>query len=252
MLRALPCATIVLAVLAATPIHAAEDIAAKIKRQSQEFSDASASGDTKTLAKYLDDRVVFINEGGEIASKKDLTASSPPGPTSITNKLVQTDFNIELHGNVAVTSFTDNATVHVGDQILKPRFRSTEVWLNEGDAWRMISSQTVALSDDPPAQPLTSSELDEYVGTFQSAPGFTVTITRQGNQLLSATNGAKPALLLAELRDVLFTPGQPRTRRIFERDSGGKVIGFSSRREGHSIDFKKMHSPIPHALSAQG
>lgn len=240
MCRVLLSAMIALAVQAIAPVHATEDVSATIKRQSQEFSDASASGDTKVFAQYLDDRVIFINEGGDISSKKDLTASSPPGPKNVTNQLVQTDFHIELHGDVAVTSFTDNATVHVGEQVMKPRFRSTEVWLNEGDAWRMISSQTVALSDDPPAVTLSPNELDDYVGTYQAAPGYTVAITHEGSQLLSATNGAKPTPLQAEMRDVLFTPGQARMRRYFERDSQGKVTGFSSRREGHSLDFRKI------------
>jgi hypothetical protein len=240
MQRVLPYAITMLAVLAASSVHATEDVATKIQRQSQEFSDASASGDTTTLARYLDEHVVFINEGGDIASKKDITTPGPSGPKDVTNHLVQTDFHIEVHGKVAVTSFTDNATVHVGDQILRPRFRSTEVWLDEGDAWRMISSQTVALSDDPPARSLSSRELDEYVGTYQATPGLTVTITRQGNQLLGSTNGAKPTPLLAEVRDVLFMPGQPRLRRIFERDANGKLVGFSSRREGHGIEFRKI------------
>ncbi|MFC4529108.1 DUF4440 domain-containing protein [Dyella halodurans] len=240
MQRALPYAMMLFATLVAGPVFANEDVASRIRRQSQEFSDASASGDTATLARYLDDHVIFINEGGEFATKKDITKPGAAGPKGVTNRLVQTDFNIEIHGKVAVTSFTDNATVHVGEQTMTPRFRSTEVWLDEGDAWRVISSQTVALSDDPPAKSLRPDELDEYVGSYRASPDFTVTITRQGDQLLSATNGAAPTPLLAEVRDVLFTPGQARARRVFERDSHGKVIGFSSRREGHGIQFKKV------------
>lgn len=236
----LPYAMTLLAVAVITPVHADEDVAALIRRQSQEFSDASASNDTATLAKYLDDRVVFINEGGDFATKKDIATPGPAGPKNVSNHLVQTDFNIEIHDNVAVTSFTDNATVKVGEQTMKPRFRSTEVWLKEGDKWLMISSQTVALSDDPPAHVLTANEMDQYVGTYEAAPGLSVAITRQGNQLLSATNGAKPTPLQAEVRDVLFTPGQPRARRVFERDDHGKITGFYSRREGHGVEFRKI------------
>ncbi|WP_130618310.1 DUF4440 domain-containing protein [Dyella amyloliquefaciens] len=236
----LPYAMTLLAVAVITPAHAEEDVATLIRRQSQEFSDASASNDTATLAKYLDDRVVFINEGGDIATRKDIVTPGPAGPKSVSNHLVQTDFNIEIHGNVAVTSFTDNATVKVGDQTMKPRFRSTEVWLQEGKQWLMISSQTVALSDDPPAHALTANEMDQYVGTYEAAPGMSVTITRQGSQLFSATHGAKATPLQAEVRDVLFTPGQPRARRVFERDDHGKVIGFYSRREGHGVEFRKV------------
>ncbi|WP_458789087.1 nuclear transport factor 2 family protein [Dyella jiangningensis] len=236
----LPYAMTLLAVATTLSAHAADDVATLIRRQSQEFSDASASNDTATLAKYLDDRVIFINEGGDIATKKDIVTPGPAGPKNVSNHLVQTDFNIEIHGNVAVTSFTDNATVKVGEQTMMPRFRSTEVWLNEGDAWRMISSQTVALSDDPPSHALNAIEMDQYVGTYEAAPGLSVAITRQGNQLFSATNGAKPTPLLAEVRDVLFTPGQPRARRVFERDDHGKVTGFYSRREGHGVEFRRV------------
>ena len=48
-----------------------EDVAALIKRQSQEFSDASAAGDSAAFDRLLDDSVVFMNETGVIATKRD-------------------------------------------------------------------------------------------------------------------------------------------------------------------------------------
>lgn len=112
-------------------VHAAEDVAALIKKQSQEFSDASASGDAATLGKYLDDRVIFMNEGGEMASKKDIVDSAKPSPKNVSNTLEQSDFKVEIHGDVAVTSFTDNSTQHVYGQTLKAKYMSTEVWMKK-------------------------------------------------------------------------------------------------------------------------
>ena len=57
--------------------------AALIERQSQEFSDASASGDAATIAKYLDDRVIFMNETGEIGDKKGIVDGTQPTPKNI-------------------------------------------------------------------------------------------------------------------------------------------------------------------------
>lgn len=232
---------LLLAALLATSslCHAADDDAAKLKQLSQEFSDASASGDAKALDRMLDERVVFMNEGGEIASKKDIVSSAAPPPKGSSNVLVQSDWNLELHGNVAVTSFTDNATFHVSDQVMHAKFRSTEVWLKEVDSWRMISSQTLALPEAPPSIQLPAKALDEYVGTY-SAGNNTVKIVRQGNALMSSTNNAKPAPLDVEVRDVLFTPSLPRIRRIFERDPSGKITGFVARREGHGFVFKRV------------
>jgi len=52
--------------------HSTKDVAALIKRQSQEFSDASASGDSAAFDRLLDDSVIFKNETGAIATKMDL------------------------------------------------------------------------------------------------------------------------------------------------------------------------------------
>jgi ketosteroid isomerase-like protein len=219
---------------------AADDVAALIKQQSQEFSDASASGDAAVLGRYLDDNVVFMNESGELATKKDIVDGAAPPAPGTNNTLVQTDFDVKIHGNVAVTSFTDVSTVHFHGQELHAKYRSTEVWKQEGAAWRMISSQTIALQDDPPAAKLPSSLLDQYVGTYQAGPDFRFVIARQGDELTAAANGQKPFVIKAELADVLFTPGQPRTRRIFQRDAAGKITGFVSRREGHDLVLKRV------------
>ena len=229
---------ILLAVCAS--VHANDDVAALIKRQSQEFSDASASGDAKALAKYLDDRVLFMNEGGDMPTKKEIVDGAQPPASGMSNQLTQENFKVEVHGNVAVTSFTDVSTLRFHGQTVHAKYLSTEVWLREAAGWKMISSQTMAAQDDPPAIALPASALDDYVGTYQVSADFSYRIERNGDGLTGIAQGGKPVVLKVELRDVLFTPGLPRIRRIFQRDEHGKVSGFTSRREGHDIVFKRV------------
>jgi ketosteroid isomerase-like protein len=224
----------------AVSVHANEDVASLIKRQSQEFSDASASGDAVVLARYLDDRVIFMNEGGDIATKKDIVDSAQPAAKGTSNTLEQTDFQVQVHGNVAVTSFADTSTLQFHGQTLRAKYLSTEVWLHEADGWKMISSQTMAGQDDPPSVVLSEKTLDEYVGSYQAGPDFTYRIERRGSDLSATANDSKPTTLKAELRDVFFVPGQPRGRKIFQRDENGHVTGFISRREGHDIVLKRV------------
>jgi ketosteroid isomerase-like protein len=209
-----------------------EDVAALIKRQSQEFSDASASGDSAAFDRLLDDSVIFMNETGVIATKKDLLAGAKPPQAGFKQKLVQTDYAMQLHGNVAVTSFTDNSTVEFNGQTSHAAYKSTEVWMKEKSGWRMISSQTLTVLADPPAAKLASNVLDEYVGTYKASDKFVFTIARDGEHLTGSVNDATPYPIAVELRDVLFTPGQPNMRRIFERDASGKITGFVVRRDG--------------------
>lgn len=220
---------------------ATESVEALIKRQSQEFSDASASGDAKVIEKYLDDHVAFMDESGNLSAKKDIVASAVPSPNGVSNHLVQTDFGVEMHGDsVAVTTFTDVSTFAFHGQTMHAKYRSTEVWFKQGADWKMISSQTLAMQDDPPATKLPTKALDEYAGTYQASSDFVYKIVRNGDELSGTINDGKPFVIQAELRDVFFTPGQPRTRRIFQRDANGKLTGFVSRREGHDIVLKRV------------
>jgi len=216
--------------------QAAEDDRAIVERRSREFSDASAAGDGKTLGSYVDDRVIFMNESGEIATRKDLAESTPPA-AGVVNKLVQSDVRIEMHGDTAVTSFTDNLTQHANGAVRTASFLSTEVWQKKQGRWLLISSQTMTKPKEPAAAMLESKELEDYVGTY-SANGVTVRIERKDEALASSTNGAEATKLEMEARDVAFTPGQPRLRRVFIRD-GGKVTGFLSIRESGDVFFKR-------------
>jgi len=216
-------------------VRAAETDTAAIARLSQAFSDASASGDAKTLDKLLDADVVFMGEDGTLSSKHDIVAGASPPPTGTHNTLVQSDFHVALHGDVAVTSFTDNATFVTYGQTAHDSFRSTEVWLRKHGGWKMVSSQTIEVPVEPPHIPLAAGELDPYVGTYQLAPGHAMRIERQGNGLVSIGRDNKPVPMLAEARDILFRAGAPRVRFVFSRNADGRITGFDVRRAGHDI-----------------
>jgi ketosteroid isomerase-like protein len=218
---------------------AGEEAAALVRRLSQQFSDASAAGDAAVFARLLNDDVVFMNEGGEIATKADIIAGAQPARPGVKNELVQDDFHVVFIGDVAVTSFTDHATVHFFAQVMRPDFRSTEVWKKFDGGWQMISSQTMALPVDPPRIVVAAKALDGYAGVYQADPSFVIRVRRDGESLKSSTNGGAETILLCETPDVFFTAGQPRLRRIFQRDAEGRIVGFRSRREGMDLVFQR-------------
>ena len=158
----------------------------------------------------------------------------------IHKRSINLDQNCRAGHNVAVTSFTDNLVQQLYGQTLKIKYLSTEVWLKEGKDWKMISSQTMTMPDDPKTVALPAATLDEYVGTYEATPEFTFRIMREGDELVGSTNDGKPYPINAELRDVLVTPGQPTLRRIIQRDANGKVIGLISRRNGHDFALKRV------------
>lgn len=217
----------------------AVDVCGLLLRQTQAFSDAGQAGDAATLDRLLDPQVVFVNEDGDTASKHDLVTGAAAPPKNVHIRMKVTDWTCAVHGGTAVARFTDDQTGDAYGQKLHAQFRSVETWQQQGAAWRMIGSQTVALQDDPAAVTLPAATLDDYVGTYRASADMTVTLTRNGTDLMASLNGGPASAQKAELRDVFFTPGHPRVRKIFQRNTGGAVTGFVSRHEGHDIFFRR-------------
>jgi ketosteroid isomerase-like protein len=214
------------------------DLSGLLKRQTQEFSEAGQRGDKSVLARYLDDAVVFTNETGEIVTKQQLLADAKPLPGD--RQIEVTHWSLTPQGNVATATFIDVVHLKVQDQMLEYGFQSTETWARRGNGWRMIASHTMVVPHDPPAVTLTSTELDQYVGAYELGSALRAQITRDGDTLMLSSNGGPAMPLKVELRDVLFTPGDPYARRIFQRDATGSVTGYISRRSGNDLHFRKV------------
>jgi ketosteroid isomerase-like protein len=214
------------------------DLSALLKRQTQEFSEAGQRGDGATLARYLDDAVVFTNETGEIVTKKQLLEGVAPLPGE--RHIEVTQWSLTPQGNVATSTFIDVLQVQSHGQHLEYRFQSTETWAKRGAAWKMIASHTMVVPHDPPAVVLPGSDLDAYVGVYEADANFSAKITRDGDHLVLSSTGNPPITLMPEVRDVLYTPGDPYVRRIFERDGSGAIAGYVSRRAGTDLKFRKV------------
>lgn len=234
------------AVCCASPATAAStnDVSSLLLKMTQEFSDAGQRGDGPTMARMLDDRVVFINEGGDIATKQDMVQGAVPPATGVSIKMTVTDWNCVLHGNVAVASFVDDQIVNTAGELMHAKYRSVETWINSNGDWRMIGSETIALQDDPPSVALSPAALDEYVGSYRSAAGTIFSFNRKGAELNASIGNGKPAMQRAEVKDVFFTPGRARMRKVFMRNETGAVSAFAYRREGHDTVFKRI-APAP-------
>ena len=228
--------------LFALPAQAAnQDVSALLLQKTEAFSDAGPLGDGKTMAAMADDRLIFFNEIGDRATKADL-ASITPGPANgVSTTMKVSDWNCEVHGDVAVTSFIDNQErTDAKGQVMHARFRSVETWLNQGGGWRMIGSETVALVDDPAPIAIAPASLDEYAGTYQAPSGQRFAFARIGQDLTASVDGQEAVVQKAEARDIFFTPGGARAIKIFQRDTSGRISGFVYHRAGRDILFARL------------
>jgi hypothetical protein len=77
---------------------------------------------------------------------------------------------------------------------------------------------------------------------YSLSPATRQTIRREGDHLVVERAGREAQLLLPESGDVFFSPGRPRTRRIFMRAPDGRVSGFADRREGTDLVWTRLAS----------
>lgn len=201
----------------------------------QQLLDAVTTGSPSTWETYLDPAMRYTTEDGAVLTRGELVAQIKGLPPGVSGSLKATDFKVTRHGSVAVATYVADEHENYHGHRLHCQYRTTDTWLQTADGWHLIASQVLALRTDPPAVSLTPRQMAEYVGRYQLTPEIVYEIRREGDRLVGQETGRKPETLRAEAPDVLFVPGRPRYRRVFQRDTGNRITAFAERREAWDL-----------------
>ncbi len=232
--------TILLGLFVALAAQArAEDLRAVLKRQTQELADAVGAGSVAVWDKYLDSQVLFVDESGAVATKKEMLDQLKPLPEGVSGSITVMDFTVADHGDVAATTYVEDEHESDHGHALHCQYRATDTWKKSAEGWRLISSQVMALRTDPPAITLPAAALENYCGRYALTPTIAYEIRLEAGALEGQQTGRKPEELRVEAPDVLFVPGRPRYRYIFLRDAAGKITGLAQRREAWDLVWKR-------------
>jgi ketosteroid isomerase-like protein len=212
---------------------------AELRKAVQEMLDAIAPGNADVWKRYLHERVLLVDENGTVRTKSQMLAEFSPLPPGLVGRLAVDTFKIEQHGDVAVLAYEAQEHLDYHGQTLQSRYRINDTWLKTAQRWQLLAEQVAAVLKDPPSVKLTQQQLCEYSGTYSLTAEITTTISCTADGLTAERSGRKPSPYLAEVKDVFFAAGQPRTRRIFVRDAQGKVVAFVDRREGEDIRWNR-------------
>lgn len=221
--------------------HAAAQSSAEgeLRKAVQEMLDAIAPGNADVWKRYLHERVLLVDENGVVRTKSEMLAEFSPLPPGLTGNLALDKFKMEQHGDVAVLAYEAQEHLDYHGQPLRSRYRINDTWLKTAQGWQLLAEQVAAVLKDPPSIKLPQPQLCEYSGTYSLTAEIATTISCTADGLTAERNGRKPSPYLAEVKDVFFAAGQPRTRRIFVRDAQGKVVAFVDRREGEDIRWTR-------------
>jgi hypothetical protein len=93
--------------------------------------------------------------------------------------------------------------------------------------------------EDPSVGPIDTAHLDDFVGTYQLAPGVTLNVSRERAQLYPKRGDAPQTILQPESPDLFFRPGIE-GRRLFHRNDSGKVDALIDRRNNEDLIWNKL------------
>ncbi len=223
------------------PSRTAQDVERLLRGKDQALLDAIAPGETKAWDAALAPGAIYVDENGEIMERDQFLKQLAPLPAGTSGSIRIISYRLELHGNVAIVIHTDDEEENYHGQLLNARYLTTETWQKSEADWKLLCVHAYAVLRDPPAIALSAAELDGYTGRY-AAGDLIYVIRREGNHLVGVREGRPAAQLNVEVRDVFFVKGQLRSRKVFQRDQNGQVSGFSDRREGVDVVWKRIGS----------
>ena len=220
-------------------------VSATLERATQALADAVAPGQRALWEQYTDPDFVYVTEDNEVKNRDTMLAELQPLPAGYTGSLKVEEFRCSDFGDFAVTTYILDEHETIEGHALHARYRGSDTWRATARGWRLVATQVYAVQQDPERTTLPAGRLAEYAGWYALSASTRQEITRDGDHLVAQRAGRAPQVLLPESGDVFFTPGRPRTRRIFTRDADGRVNGFADRREGTDLVWARVETPAP-------
>jgi hypothetical protein len=246
MTRPILPAALAAALLSGAPASATPDpaLAMQLEARTQALQDAIAPDNKQVWDHEMAPGYIMVTENAEVQDRATFLHDLTPLPAGLVGSIKVVDYRLERHGNMAFATYVDDESLDYHGVALKTKFRISDSWVESGGDWKLAGTQIIAVLDDPPAITLPASTLSDYVGHYVLPDGTASDIVLDTSgpapKLVSRRAGRPDSPLLAEARDVFFVPGSPRSRKVFYRDSSGKVTGYGDRREGHDIPWRKV------------
>lgn len=219
------------------------ELQANIRAKDQAMMDAFATGERAVFDAAFAPEAVYLDENGNLMDRSAFLAQLQPLPAHTSGHIDLANYRFHRFGDVAIVTYMEVETENYHGQILHTNSLTSETWRETPSGWKIAITQTMVIPKDPPEVTLSSNDLAAYSGTYEGGMDLVNKITIQDGKLFSERRGRPGAPLRAELKDVFFIAGQPRTRKIFQRDATGSIVGYVDRREGEDVVWRRVAAP---------
>jgi hypothetical protein len=211
----------------------------ELVRRTQELVDSVAVGDQTPWKKYFADDCMFFDEKGRNMNKAALIADVTPLPTGYSGSIKIGNVQSHIERHIAILSYDEDEKETIFGQEMTARYHETDTWMRRNRQWQIVASQVLRYYEDPAPGKADTAKFAEYAGTYELAPGNTLTVSTDG-KLLYRQRGDRPKdLLVTEASDVFFRKGVE-GRILFRHGEGGKVDALIDRRNNEDVVWSRV------------
>jgi hypothetical protein len=200
---------------------------------------AVAIGDRKPFERYFAPDSMIFDEKGRSMDKRTFVDDQSPLPPGYSGTIKVANPQSRILADIAVCSYDLDETETVFGQELKARYHATDTWVKRNNEWQIIAEQVLRYYDDPaPGRP-DVKRYPDYVGSYELAPGTTLTVSVEGGKLFSQRANKTKDQLVPEAPELFFRKGME-GRLLFRRDEKERVDALIDRRNNEDLIWKKI------------
>lgn len=212
----------------------------ELRRLEDEWLGSYLSGERTIFDRIVADDFTGTDESARVRSKVEEMELIQPPPASIKSSLTNDDVQVRIYGDAAIvtgrivvkTQLADQAQIHF-------QSRFTDTFLKRQGRWQVVARHYSRLPPYRAAVKVDPKVYDEYVGQYELAPNFVVTITKDGDKFMSQASGQPKFELLPESDTVFFIKGFS-ALFIFMRSRNGEVTRMITLQDGRVIEAKRL------------
>jgi hypothetical protein len=214
--------------------HAPEITQEQMVRDTQELVDAVAAGNTAPWQKYFADDAMYFDEKGRNMNKAALVKDLTPLPNGCSGTIKIVHPQSRILGNTAILSYDMDETETVFGQRVAARYHATDTWMLRNGTWQIVAGQVLRYYEDPAMAIGELKKMEDFAGTYEMAPGQTITVSIKNHELYAQRGDRTPQQLFQESGDIFFRKGVE-GRYIFRRTSKGSVDALIDRRNNEDL-----------------
>ena len=213
----------------------------EIRKLEREWFESYVRGDRMAFDRIVADDAVMTYGNGKVGNKSEAMAEIK-APADSSYSLTSDDVQVRVFGDTAIATgrVTEKGTFN--GQNVNSQSRYTDVWVKRNGRWQVVAAQNTRIPQErPPVAATTNTNpnaFDAYVGQYELAPNLIITITKDGNRLMSEVGERKSEL--TPQSETQFSIPAANIKVTFVKDANGQVTHLILNDNGREGQAKKI------------